>query len=67
MDTNHFFNLSLDVRDDMNYVNYQADVLRKEVTEGAPNSFSFIRSMVVENLSEKEEDNHLLFQYSSGC
>ncbi len=55
MDTNHFFNLSLDVRDDMNYVNYQADVLRKEVTEGAPNSFSFIRSMVVENLSDIDE------------
>lgn len=55
MDTNHFFNLSLDARRDLNYVNYQADILRKEATDGAPNSFSFIRSLIIENLSDEDE------------
>ena len=55
MDTNTLFHLSLDIAHNVNYVNYQADILRKEVTEGAPNSFSFLRSLTVENCSDEDE------------
>ena len=55
MDTNTLFNLSLDIAHNVNYVNYQADILRKEVTEGSPNSFSFLRSLTIENSSDEDE------------
>ncbi len=54
MEQNGQLELSLNIRKDINYVNYQAETLKKEMTEGESNSFSFLRYIEIKNASETD-------------
>ncbi len=52
---NSSFQISVNLRKNINYVNYQAERLRKEENKGKTNAFSFLRAVEIENLSEEDE------------
>ncbi len=52
---NSSFQISVNIRKNINYVNYQAERLRKEETKGKTNAFSFLRAVEIENLSEENK------------